>query len=239
MVLGELAKKLQEALENMRKQPYVNKEVIDELLRDITNTLMDSDIAFPLVKRMRMNLEKKLDVELMSNGVNRRMIIQRAVHEELISLLDPGVEPFKPERGRQNVVMFVGLQGAGKTTTVTKYAYHYKRKGWRPALVCADTFRAGAYDQLEQNALRCNIPFYGDPEGTDPVKIAIEGVKTFKEAGMQLIIVDTVGVICKRRDYSEKWRKSVVKLTLMLLFWLWTELWGNLLWNTLKHLKRV
>jgi len=94
MVLGELAKKLQEALENMRKQPYVNKEVIDELLRDITNTLMDSDIAFPLVKRMRMNLEKKLDVELMSNGVNRRMIIQRAVHEELISLLDPGVEPF-------------------------------------------------------------------------------------------------------------------------------------------------
>jgi len=130
---------------------------------------------------------------LMSNGVNRRMIIQRAVHEELISLLDPGVEPFKPERGRQNVVMFVGLQGAGKTTTVTKYAYHYKRKGWRPALVCADTFRAGAYDQLEQNALRCNIPFYGDPEGTDPVKIAIEGVKTFKEAGMQLIIVDTSG----------------------------------------------
>jgi len=89
--------------------------------------------------------------------------------------------------------MFVGLQGAGKTTTVTKYAYHYKRKGWRPALVCSDTFRAGAYYQLEQNAHRVSIPFYGELDATDPVQVAKQGVETFKEAGMQLIIVDTSG----------------------------------------------
>ena len=75
--------------------------------------------------------------------------------------MDPGVKPFQPVKGKCNVIMFVGLQGSGKTTTVTKMAYHYKRKGWKPALVCADTFRAGAFDQLKQNATKVKIPFYG------------------------------------------------------------------------------
>ena len=68
-----------------------------------------------------------------------------------------------PRKGRSNVVMFVGLQGNGKTTTVTKYAYYYKRKGWKVGLVCADTFRAGAFDQLKQNASRPDVavPYYG------------------------------------------------------------------------------
>jgi signal recognition particle subunit SRP54 len=76
-------------------------------------------------------------------------------------LVDPGVKPFVPTRGRQNVIMFVGLQGSGKTTTCTKLAYHYMKKNWKACLVCADTFRAGAYDQLKQNATKARIPFYG------------------------------------------------------------------------------
>jgi signal recognition particle subunit SRP54 len=57
--------------------------------------------------------------------------------------------------------MFVGLQGSGKTTTIAKYAKYYKRKGWKACMICADTFRAGAYDQLKQNATRVKVPFYG------------------------------------------------------------------------------
>jgi signal recognition particle subunit SRP54 len=53
------------------------------------------------------------------------------------------------------------LSGSGKTTTCTKYAFNYQKKGWKPALVCADTFRAGAFDQLKQNATKAKIPFYG------------------------------------------------------------------------------
>ena len=70
--------------------------------------------------------------------------------------------------------MFVGLQGCGKTTTCTKYAYHYQRKGFKPALICADTFRAGAFDQLKQNATKAKIPFFGSYTETDPAKIAAE-----------------------------------------------------------------
>lgn len=117
--------------------------------------------------------------------------------------MDPGVKPWKPQRGKSNVIMFVGLQGSGKTTTVAKLASYYKyailailysvtdcsptecsglshslrKKKWRPCLVCADTFRAGAFDQLSQNATRAGIPFYGSYAERDPVKIAKDGTR--------------------------------------------------------------
>lgn len=72
-------------------------------------------------------------------------------------------------------------------------AYYYKRKGWNPCLICADTFRAGAYDQLKQNAQKIKVPFYGSETDADPVKVAEEGVETFKKEGFDIIIVDTSG----------------------------------------------
>jgi signal recognition particle subunit SRP54 len=75
--------------------------------------------------------------------------------------VDPGVKAHQPVKGKPNIIMFVGLQGSGKTTTCTKLAYHYLKKNWKACLVCADTFRAGAYDQLKQNATKARIPFYG------------------------------------------------------------------------------
>lgn len=80
-----------------------------------------------------------------------------------------------------------------QTTTCTKYAYYYKKKGWKPCLVCADTFRAGAFDQLKQNATKAQIPFYGSYKETDPAVIAQQGVSRFREEGRDLIIVDTSG----------------------------------------------
>ena len=105
-----------------------------------------------------------------------------------------GVAPkWAPKKGKRNVVMFVGLQGAGKTTTCTKFAHYYARKGFKPALVCADTFRAGAFDQLKQNASKAKIPFYGSYTESDPAKIAEAGVRRFEEEKHDLIIVDTSG----------------------------------------------
>lgn len=89
--------------------------------------------------------------------------------------------------------MFVGLQGSGKTTTCTKLAYYYQKKNWKSCLVCADTFRAGAYDQIKQNATKARIPFYGSYTEVDPVVIAQEGVEMFKKEGFEFIIVDTSG----------------------------------------------
>ena len=84
-------------------------------------------------------------------------------------------------------------KGAGKTTTCTKLAYFYHRKGWKTGLVCADTFRAGAFDQLKQNATKAKIPFYGSYSESDPVLVAGQGVAKFKKEGFEIIIVDTSG----------------------------------------------
>ena len=106
------------------------------------------------MKTLRENVKSCIDFDEMAQGHNKRKIIQQAVFQELVKLVDPGVKPYVPVKGRANVIMMVGLQGSGKTTTCTKLAYQYQKKGWKSCLVCADTFRAGAYDQLKQNATK-------------------------------------------------------------------------------------
>lgn len=88
-------------------------------------------------------------------------LFQSHIYFDCFQLVDPGVKSYQPVKGRPNIIMFVGLQGSGKTTTCTKLAYYYLKKNWKTCLVCADTFRAGAYDQLKQNATKAQIPFYG------------------------------------------------------------------------------
>uniref|UniRef100_A0A8I6XP36 signal-recognition-particle GTPase n=1 Tax=Hordeum vulgare subsp. vulgare TaxID=112509 RepID=A0A8I6XP36_HORVV len=108
-------------------------------------------------------------------------------------MLDAGKLAFAPKKGKPCVVMFVGLQGSGKTTTCMKYAHYHQKIGFKPALVCADTFRAGAFDQLKQNATKIMVPFYGSYMESDPVKIVVEGVEMFRKENCDLIIVDTSG----------------------------------------------
>jgi len=118
----------------------------------------------------------------------------KAIFDELCKMVEvQGREPFVPQKGRCNVFMFVGLQGSGKTTSCTKLAHYYARKGWRVGLVCGDTFRAGAFDQLKQNAAKAKIPFYGAYDEADPVKIVSEGCAKFKAERFEIIIVDTSG----------------------------------------------
>lgn len=145
------------------------------------------------MKQLRTNVRTAVNFDNLASGINKRKLIESAIMTELCSMLDPGVKPYEPKKKRPNVIMFVGLQGAGKTTTCTKYAHMYKRKGWKVGLVCADTFRAGAFDQLKQNATKAKIPFYGSYTETDPSVIAGDGVAKFKEEGYEIIIVDTSG----------------------------------------------
>lgn len=135
---------------------------------NLGNALVGADVNFKLVMHLRANIKNKVNLESIPLGINKGLVIKKIVFDEICSLLDPGVEPYvrdfsyrslqnlsdffspfkMPVKGRANVLMFVGLQGAGKTTTVAKLAHYYKRKGWKAALVCADTFRAGAFDQV-------------------------------------------------------------------------------------------
>jgi signal recognition particle subunit SRP54 len=192
-VLAELGSKITRAIVNMRNSTVIDESVLDEMLKEIGNALVAADVNFQLVLKLRKNIKSQINLEELAAGLNKRKIIQKVVFDELCILLDSKAKPFQPKKGQPNVFMFVGLQGAGKTTTVSKLAYYYKRKGWNPCVVCADTFRAGAFDQLKQNATKVKVPFYGSYTDTDPVKVALEGVESFKSEGYDIIIVDTSG----------------------------------------------
>jgi len=193
MVLAELGRKITGALHNLSKATIINEDVLNSLLKEVCSALLEADVNIKLVKQLRENVKTCIDFEEMAQGHNKRKIIQQAVFQELVKLVDPGVKPHVPVKGQANVIMMVGLQGSGKTTTCTKLAYQYQKKGWKSCLVCADTFRAGAYDQLKQNATKARIPFYGSYTEVDPVIIAADGVEMFRNEGFEMIIVDTSG----------------------------------------------
>lgn len=193
MVLADLGRKITSALRSLGNATIINQEVFDSLLDQIVRALISADVNINLVKKLRDNVKQVIDFDEMAQGLNKRRMIQMVVFQELVKLIDPGVKPWTPVKKKSNIIMFVGLQGAGKTTTCTKMAYYYQRKGWKCALVCADTFRAGAFDQLKQNATKARIPFYGSYDEADPVIIANEGVEKFKQEGFEIIIVDTSG----------------------------------------------
>ncbi|KDR16155.1 signal recognition particle 54 kDa protein [Zootermopsis nevadensis] len=193
MVLADLGRKITSALRSLSNATVINEDVLNAMLKEICTALLEADVNIRLVKDLRENVRAVIDFDEMAGGLNKRRMIQSAVFKELVKLVDPGVKAHQPVKGKPNIIMFVGLQGSGKTTTCTKLAYHYLKKNWKACLVCADTFRAGAYDQLKQNATKARIPFYGSYTEVDPVVIAQDGVEMFKKEGFEIIIVDTSG----------------------------------------------
>lgn len=190
MVLADLGRKITSALRSLSNATIINEEVLNAMLKEVCAALLEADVNIKLVKQLRENVKAAIDLEEMASGLNKRRMIQHAVFKELVKLVDPGVKAWTPTKGKNNVIMFVGLQGSGKTTTCSKLAYYYQRKGWKTCLICADTFRAGAFDQLKQNATKARIPFYGSYTEMDPVVIAAEGVEKFKGENFEIIIVD-------------------------------------------------
>jgi len=171
----------------------IDEGVFKKLLKEVGNALYQADVNILLIKKLRETVREKVDLENAAPGVNRRKLIQETLISELRNLVDPGKKPWRPKRDKFNVIMFVGLQGAGKTTSCSKLAYHYKEKGFKVGLVCADTYRAGAYEQLRMNAAKTGVTFFGDTSSSDPAQIALEGMETFQSNGMNLVIVDTSG----------------------------------------------
>ena len=168
-------------------------KALDNMIKEICDALKDADVNINLVRTLRKSIKSTVNFKDLSPAVNNKRLIQKTVFDELVKLVDPHADSFRPKKGKSSVIMFVGLQGAGKTTTCTKLARHYQARGFKSSLVCADTFRAGAFDQLKQNATKARIPYFGSLTSTDPAQVAADGVAKFKKERFEVIIVDTSG----------------------------------------------
>ena len=191
MALEHLGSSLYEALKKIFKASVVDEAVIKELIRDIQRALLQADVNVQLVLDISKRIEERALKEKVPPGISRREHVIKVVYEELTRFLGDKPVPIKVEPGARKVIMLVGIQGSGKTTAAVKLARYFQKRGLKPALICADTYRPGAYAQLQQLATRINVPVYGELNAKDPVKIAFNGLKHF--ADKDLIIIDTAG----------------------------------------------
>jgi signal recognition particle subunit SRP54 len=176
------------------------EKAVNEFIRDLQRELIKADVNVRLVFQLTKRIKERALKEEPPPGASRREWMIKIVYEELSQLFGGDrileVEPKKTPW----IILLVGVQGSGKTTTAGKLAYYYVKKGYKVGLVAADTYRPGAYEQLRMLAEQAGALFYGDPNSRDAVGIASRGVKFLTERGAEIIIVDTAG----RHGYGEE-----------------------------------
>ena len=191
MVLDRLGSSLNDALRKVFRAPVMDEKTVKDLVRDIQRALLQADVNVKLVLEVSKRIEERALKEKVPPGVSRREHVVKVVYEEITRFLGEKSVSLKIEPGKRKVIMLLGIQGSGKTTASGKLAKYFQKRGLKTALVCTDTYRPGAYDQLKQLANRANIAVYGEPKEKNAVKIAIHGLKQFKD--YDLVIIDTAG----------------------------------------------
>jgi signal recognition particle subunit SRP54 len=193
VVLRGLGKSLNSAIEKVIKRGPIDKELIIELKNDIFTSLLEADISIELATQVVQNVENRSFSEKLPPGLERNKAIVNIVYEELTNIMGRTAHKLKLDKKKTNILMTLGIQGSGKTTTIGKLAKYLKKENWNIGLICADTWRPGAYDQLKQLGDRIDIEVYGDPNEKKAVKLATKGIKHFESKEKDLIIVDTAG----------------------------------------------
>jgi signal recognition particle subunit SRP54 len=210
MALERLGSSLYDALKKVFRASVVDEATVKELVRDIQRALLQSDVNVQLVLEISKRMEERSLKEKVPPGISRHEHVIKVVYEELTRFVGEKPVPIKIEPGKKQILMLVGIQGSGKTTAAAKLARYFQKKGLKPALICADTYRPGAYAQLQQLANRINLPIYGDSKAKDPVKVVSEGLKQFSDK--DLIIVDTAGRHKEEQDLIKEMKTLEKKI---------------------------
>ncbi|MDA0745137.1 MAG: signal recognition particle protein, partial [bacterium] len=176
-----------------RGQGRLTEANVDEALREVRRALLEADVNYKVARSFITRVkEQALGQEVLKSVTPGQQVI-KAVHDELVRLMGEQHEGLNLPDAALNVVMMVGLQGAGKTTMSAKLARLMKSKGQRPLLVAADIYRPAAIDQLCILGKSIDVPVYRAPDGTDPVDICTQAVEQAKSDGLDLVILDTAG----------------------------------------------
>ncbi|WP_049985615.1 signal recognition particle protein Srp54 [Halobellus rufus] len=187
MVLDNLGSSLRSSLDKLQGKSRLDEEDVEEIVKEIQRSLLSADVEVSLVMDLSSSIKERATEEEPPAGTSARDHVLKIVYEELVDLVGESTDlPLESQ-----TILLAGLQGSGKTTSAAKMAWWFSTKGLRPAVIQTDTFRPGAYDQAKQMCERAEVEFYGDPDESDPVKIAREGLEATEDADVH--IVDTAG----------------------------------------------
>jgi len=200
-MLGNLGKNLTKTMKKLAGMTIIDEEVVKEVIKDIQRALIQSDVNVKLVLNLSKTIEDRALNEEPPKGVTAKEHVIKIVYDELVHLLGDKAEEVEIDK-KPYKILFVGLQGSGKTTTIGKMARYLQKKGFNPAIICTDTWRPAAYEQLRQLTESLNLSLYGDPENKDALDLARKGLKEFKK--QDLIIVDTAGRHKEEKDLLDE-----------------------------------
>jgi signal recognition particle subunit SRP54 len=187
-----LSARLQVITQRLRGKAKITEADLDVALREIRLALLEADVNFKVVKDFVARVrERAVGIEVLS-GLDAGQQVVKIVHDELVAVL--GGERRELQLGpRPSVLMLVGLQGSGKTTTAAKLAVRLRKEGRKPLLVAADVYRPAAVDQLVQLGDQTAIDVHTRPTRTPALEVARSGVEAARQRGHDLVLIDTAG----------------------------------------------
>ena len=192
-MFDELSEKLEATFARLRGRGILNEADIKEGLREVRRVLLEADVNFQLTREFLERVEKKAVGVAQLRTVSPAQQLIKIVYDELTAMLGERREALKLSTVPPTIVMMVGLQGSGKTTTAAKLARKLKAEGKPTRLIAADVYRPAAIDQLETLGAQLDVPVYADRGTTDVVRIAKAGIDAARRNRDRVVIVDTAG----------------------------------------------
>lgn len=190
--------KIKESVQKFSSKSVADKEAVEQLVKDIQRDLIKADVDVSLVSELSDEIREEALADDLPSGLTRKEHVLEIVYNKLEELLGEEAEiEIEPQK-----ILLCGLYGAGKTTTAGKLADFYRKRGLKPGVICADTDRPAAYDQLKQLAEDIDVPFYGEKDAEDPVRVVEKGQK---ELDVDVLIVDSAG----RNSLNEDLQKEL------------------------------
>ena len=195
MPFENLGDKLQSAFKDLRGKGKLSESDIDGALREVRRALLEADVNFKVAKDFIAHVREKAMGEEVFGSLKPDQTVIKIVKDELTELLGGTQSKITLSSSGMTIIMLVGLQGAGKTTTAGKLALMFKKKGHRPMMAACDVYRPAAIKQLEVLGEQTDVPVYRMPPNVDPVHIAQYAIDTAKAYNRDVVILDTAGLL--------------------------------------------
>ena len=189
----QLSERFQGAFRSLTGRGRLSEANIEEALREVRRALLEADVNFKVARGFVEDVKARAIGEDVLKSVTPGQQMVKVVHDELVGLLGGRADPFRIPSGAPAVIMVVGLQGSGKTTFCAKLANYLRRRGKRPILAAADTYRPAAQDQLKTLGGQLGVPVHTGEAGADPVAIAKSAIEEARRTGSDIVILDTAG----------------------------------------------
>ncbi len=188
----------------------LSESKFDDIFFELEIALLENNVAVEVIEKIRTDLrDRMVDRKLKKSEIGD--IVIKSLKESLEDILDVGqvdiLERIKEKGEGPFVIVFVGINGSGKTTTIAKMAKFFMDKGLKPVMVASDTFRAAAIQQLEEHANNLGVKMIKHDYGSDPAAVAFDGIKYAKSKGNEVVLIDTAGRLHSNTNLMDEMKK--------------------------------